>query len=137
MANSEWVLAVQVQHFQNMYNAEIRNNGTVYCFCDISSSVVPCVANLTDLNLTACTSECEPYFEVRFKVCFADGTCSNMENATAVIDNILDTCISPLLVQLRSNEFIIADVINVWLKSTSLHHTLCLYYYYNKGIIML
>ena len=94
MANSEWVLGIHVQHFQNLYNAEIRNGD--YCCCDISFKDVPCVNDLTDLNVAACISECEPYFEIRFEVCFADGTCSNMKNETAVIDNIFATCISPL-----------------------------------------
>ena len=109
MANSEWVLGVHVQHFENLYNAEIRDTGK-YCCCDISYKNVPCVANLTDLNVAACTSECEPHFEMRFEVCFANGTCSNMKNETAVIDNILATCISPLLVQLHSKESTIDDI---------------------------
>ena len=89
------MLGVQVQHFQNLYNAEVRN-GKDYCCCDISYAVVPCAKNLTDLDVTACTSDCEPYFEMRFEVCYANGTCSDMKNETAVIDSILATCISPL-----------------------------------------
>ena len=69
------MLGVHVQHFQNLYNAEFRN-GYEYCCCDISYMDVHCVADLTDLNVAACTSECEQYFEIRFEVCFADGTCS-------------------------------------------------------------
>ena len=119
MANSEWVLGVHVQHFQNLYNAEIRNNGKDYCCCDISAYDVPCEKDLTDLDVASCTAECEPYFEKRFEVCFADGTCSDMKNETAVIDSVLATCISPLLVQLHSNESMIGnittnnDIINV------------------------
>ena len=112
MANSEWVLCVHVQNFQNLYNAEIRN-GEYYCCCDISYMDVPCVADLTDLNVTACTSECEPYLEIRFEVCFADGTCSSVKNETAVIGNILATCISSLLVQFYSEESTIDNIINV------------------------
>ena len=83
MANSEWVLGVHVQHFQNLYNAEIRNGH--YCCCDISYYDVLCEANLIDLNVTACTSECEPFFEMHFEVCFANGTCSSVENEIAWI----------------------------------------------------
>ena len=111
------MLCVHLQHFQNLYNSEIRGGGN-YCCCDISYKNVSCGANLTDLDVTACTSECEPYFEMHFEVCFSDGTCSNMKNETAVIDNILSTCISPLLVQLQSNESMIGktmidDIVNV------------------------
>ena len=112
MASSEWVLCVHVQQFQNVYNAEIRNVKD-YCCCDISSIDMPCVKNLTHLNVTACTSECQPYFETRFKVCFANGTCSNTTNKTGFIDNILASCISPLLIQLHPNESMIDNVINV------------------------
>ena len=107
-----WVLGVQVLHFQNLYNAEIRN-GKDYCCCDISYMVVPCVRDLTDLNVATCTAECEPYFEIRFEVCFADGKCFNMKNETGVMDNILATCISPLLVQHHSNECMIDNIMNV------------------------
>ena len=103
------MLCVRLQHFQNLYNAEIINGQ--YCCCDISYLDVPCGENLTGLNITACTSECEPYFEIRLKVCFADGTCSNVNNETAVIDNIIANCISPLLVQLHSNESMIGNII--------------------------
>ena len=95
------MLGVHVQHFQNLYNAEIRNGN--YC-CDISFLDVPCVADLTDLDVTGCTSECQPYFEIRFEVCFADGACSIMENEIAGVNIIPATCISPLLVQLHSDE---------------------------------
>ena len=106
------MLGVHVQHFKNLYNVEIRNDKD-YCCCGISYTDVPCVKNFTDLNVTVCTSECEPYFEIRFEVCFANGTCSNMKNETAVIDNILATCISPLLVQLHSEESIFDNITNV------------------------
>ena len=71
---------------------------------------VPCVKDLTDLDVTACTSECEPYFEILFEVCFADGTCSIVEDKTSVIDNIFATCITPFLVQLQSNKSMVDDI---------------------------
>ena len=111
MANSEYVLGVHVQNFQNLYNAEIRNG--LYCCCDISYVDVPCVEDLTDLNVTVCTSECEPYFEMRFEVCFADGACSNMKNEAAATGNILSICISPLLVQIHSEESMIDNITSV------------------------
>ena len=106
------MLGVHVQHFQNLYNAEFRN-GYEYCCCDISYLDVPCVADLTDLNVAACTSECEPYFEMRFEVCFANATCFNMRNQIPCINNISATCVSPLLVQLHSEMSTIDNITNV------------------------
>ena len=85
------------------YNVEFRNSGK-YCCCANSFMEVTCQYNISDLNVTACTAECDPYFEICFEVCFANGTCSIMKNETAATDNILATCISPLLLQLHSNE---------------------------------
>ena len=122
MASSEWVLGVHVQHFQYLYNAVFRSSGK-YCCCDISFNDVPCKEDITDLNVAACTNECEPCYVIRFEVCFPNVTCSNnMKNETAAIENILATCISPLLVQLHSNESMIDDVVNVSEKKASLHN---------------
>ena len=66
--------------------------------------------DLIDLNVTACTSECEPYFEISFEVCFADGTCFILEDENDVVDNILATCITPPFVQLQSNKFMFDDL---------------------------
>ena len=122
------MLGAHLQHFQNLYNAEFRN-GKVYCCCDISSKEVPCVTNLTKLEVDKCTSECEPYFEIRFKVCFADGTCSNTENEITCKDNIAFSCISPLLFQLYSNEYNIGIINNVSEKKASfkLYKYTCMY----------
>ena len=118
------MLGVHVEHFQNLYNAEFRN-GKEYCCCDITYLVVPCVADLTDLDVTACISECQPYFEMRFEVCFADGTCSNMKNETADIDNILSICISPLLVQFHSKQSMIDNITSVSAKRKILKTCMC------------
>ena len=109
MANSEWVLCADVQHFQNLYNVEFRDNGT-YCCCDNSFIEVPCQDDITLLNVAACTNECEPYYVIRFEVCFANGMCSNIKTEATAISNILAGCISPLLVQLASNESIINNI---------------------------
>ena len=99
-----------MHHFQNqLYNAEIRD-GIGYCCCDVLYTVVPCVKDLTDLDGTACTFECEPYLEIRFELCFADGTCSIVEDETVVSDIILATCITPLLVQLQLNKFVVDNI---------------------------
>ena len=74
---------------------------------------MPCKKNLTDLDVAACTSECEPYFEMHLEVFFANGTCSIMKTEIACINNITSTCISPLLVQLHSNESMTGNITNV------------------------
>ena len=106
------MLGVHVQHFQNLYNAEIRGDVN-YCCCDISYTVVPCVKDLTKLDVPCCSSDCEPFFDIRFEVCFADGTCSNMKNEAAAIDSILSICISPILFQLYSNASMIGNITGV------------------------
>ena len=122
------MLGVHVQHFQNLYNAEIRKSNA-YCCCDISYIDVPCGANITDLNVTACTSECEPYFEIRFKVCFDDGTCSSMETEISCNDSIPSTSIhvSPLLLQLYSSQSINGSISNVSAKKASFKLYTCMY----------
>ena len=121
VVNSEWVLGVHVQHFQNLYNAEFRDS-RCYCCCDIPSIVVPCVEELINLTVLACTSECEPFIEIRFEVSFANGTYLYTKNKIACTSDILGTCLSPLLVQLHPNESIIdnVDIINVSAKKAFL-----------------
>ena len=122
MANSEWVLGAHVQHFENLYNIEIRD-GIYYCCCDISHLDMPCVKNFADLDITACTSECEPFFDIYFRVCFVNGTCSKMKNEIAYISNTPSTWISPLLLQLQSNEFVIDNITNVSVNEAWLNYT--------------
>ena len=69
--------------------------------------------NFIDLNISACTFECEPYFEMRFQICFASGTCASMKEEIVHLSNTSALCISSLLVQLHSNEFINDSIINV------------------------
>ena len=111
MANSEWVLGVQVQHFQTLYNAEIRNGQ--HCCCDISYMDVACVQDLGNLDVTACTFECEPLFDIHFKVCFTNGTCLYMKNEISCTHNNPTTWITPLLLELYLNESMIKNIMNV------------------------
>ena len=118
MANSEWVVGVHVQHFQYLYNVEYRSTGK-YCCCTMSYLEVPCGANLAELNVTACTSGCQPYFEMHLEVCFADGKCPTMKTETDVVENILSISISPLLVQLYLTESMI-NITDVSAKQTNI-----------------
>ena len=69
MARSDWVPGVQIHHFENKYNAEIRN-GT-YCCCD--DAFLPCYENVA--NLTSCAPRCETYFIVYVSDCPYSNTC--------------------------------------------------------------
>ena len=52
-ASSEWFLAFQIQNFQNLYNAEIRN--TEYCCCDNPDD--PCGNDINAVNSITCSAE--------------------------------------------------------------------------------
>ena len=79
VASSEWVLGVQIQHFENMYNAEIRND--LYCCCD--DHFRECKENITDLiqNGTCFNSDhrCETYFVLYVRECSYNSICSDTE----------------------------------------------------------
>ena len=47
VASSEWVLAVQIKHFENPYNVKIRND--LNCCCD-SSSIRMCGEGTTHVE---------------------------------------------------------------------------------------
>ena len=73
VASSEWSLGIQIQHFENQLNAEIRMGQ--YCCCDIPDT---CTDTLTGFAAAAynCNKECKPYYIVRFQECTTDGICS-------------------------------------------------------------
>ena len=112
VGSSEWVLGVQTQHFENMFNAETRFDQ--YCCCDTPS---PCVESLAGLNPTTCNPECDPYFEMRFEVCFYNETCLIMKAETSFVDSVLATCISPLFGELHSEESTLNNISEVSAKS--------------------
>ena len=74
VASSEWVLGVQIQHFENMYNAEIRDGK--YCCCDRNDVV--CQADIILLGTCIISQPehgCDPYFRVYVRACLNNGTC--------------------------------------------------------------
>ena len=71
MANSEQLLSVQIQHFENVFNAEIR--GGQYCCCD--QTMPPCNDTIMALSTTACNTACHPYFMIYFQPCPSIETC--------------------------------------------------------------
>ena len=77
VASSEWVLGVQIQHFENMHNAEISNGN--YCCCD--DPYKECWKNITDLN-GMCFNlpyRCQTYFVLYVRECPYSSTCSDTE----------------------------------------------------------
>ena len=75
VASTEWFLGVQIQDFENLYNAEIINGN--YCCCDDNEI---CASTTNDL-LVICknpstTQVCETYLLVHIRNCISIGTCS-------------------------------------------------------------
>ena len=90
VASNEWFLGVQIQNFENLYNAE-RALGTGYCCCD---SLEECAQNIADLQGICVTHSCQPYFLIYIKGSSCDGTCSldrtyqlHYEPSTSILDH--------------------------------------------------
>ena len=77
VAGIEWILGVQIQRFDNLYNAEIRNGE--YCCCD--SSRDPCEERVMDLS-GRCNgaNSCQHSFFVRFQRCLDSSTCLDIKS---------------------------------------------------------
>ena len=65
MARSEWFLAIQILEFQNLHDAEIRNN--YFCCCDDGNTT--CAgADINAVNNMECLDDgtnCQPYYVLR------------------------------------------------------------------------
>ena len=74
-----------------LYNAEIRNGDNSIAAVIFLAYDLPYVRRISLLlNVTACISDCEPYFEIHgSEVCFANGTCSSTKNEIACVQTIL------------------------------------------------
>ena len=72
IASTEWFLGVQIQNFENLYNAEIIFDG--YCCCDL---IAKCAINIADLQGMCLTQSCEPYFLLHIKDSSCTGMCSH------------------------------------------------------------
>ena len=96
VASSEWVLGVQIQHFENMYGSEIE--GGLFCCCDDSrTDLSMCKENVTDLPMcknSATYNPCDTYFLVYVRECLYNSTCNytqqyRLNNDTTLIQLIL------------------------------------------------
>ena len=93
VANTEWFLGVQIQHFENQYNAEMING--IYCCCHdnkiCSSNLIGLFASCTNLG----TAEpCETYFLVHIRDCVVNSECFlsetyqlNYTSSASIIDH--------------------------------------------------
>ena len=102
MSISERVLGIQIQRFENMFNAEIRND--MYCCCDDPDT--QCRGNIHDLGSTTCSNAvymCHPYFLVYFQACPSVEKCyvAKTINVTGVD---LTSVISSFLIQIPFNQ---------------------------------
>ena len=79
VASSERLLSVEIQHYENMFNAEIRDGE--YCCCDQPSQPL-CVQNIENLDTEECTDMCQPYFVIYFQTCPSSKTCYLANNYT-------------------------------------------------------
>ena len=98
VAGSEQLLGVQLQHFDNMFNAEIRNKK--YCCCDQPST--PCVDNIENLNTENCTYMCQPYFVIYFQACPSIQTCYFTDKYVVSGESI--AAASSIVIQIPFNE---------------------------------
>ena len=90
IASTEWFLGVQIQNFENLYNAEFAF-GPGYCCCD---SVEGCTPNIADLQGICMTHSCQPYFHIQIKGSSCNGMCSfdktyqlTFEPSTSILDH--------------------------------------------------
>ena len=120
VANSGWVLGVQIRSFESIINAEIRNG--IYCCCDIPQ---PCEANVASLQSSDCSIECSPYIDVYLQVCYLNDTCSSYSpKGSLTLDNFLITSISPLLIPPNFQQTILDNINYVSTETVDTHtHT--------------
>ena len=66
MVGSEWFLVIQIKEFDNLYDAEIRNNDR-YCCCDDgdTSCAGADIDAVTDMRCFNDDKHCEPYYMLR------------------------------------------------------------------------
>ena len=74
VTSSEWLLGIQIQQFENLYNAEIKQEQ--FCCCDISTS--DCNGNMTLLKdaIINCSFQCQVYYKIHIQVCPVNAICT-------------------------------------------------------------
>ena len=69
VANTQWILIVELHQFHNFYNAEMSSNE--FCCCDSSESCVLDASKLQD-----CVENCDTWFTAEVSQCMQYYTCS-------------------------------------------------------------
>ena len=77
VTSSKLMLGVEIQDFENVFNAHLRQGYDQYCCCDGGNK---CRKNITALNsMFNCTLECETYFVVYLQDCTNETTCTKIK----------------------------------------------------------
>ena len=103
VASSEWVLGVQIQHFENVYSSEIRNG--LFCCCDDDGSL--CKENIIDLQmckLSATYNPCDTYFLVYVRDCLYNSTCNYTKYSQLNDDASLIQLVLPIPLEMELSE---------------------------------
>lgn len=83
VANTQWILIVELHQFHNLYNAEIRSNA--FCCCDLNK---PCQSHAS--NLQGCDGYCDTQFSAYVSHCIQPYQCilfsSTFENTASIIN---------------------------------------------------
>ena len=108
MVSGEWVLGVQIQHFESVYGSEIINGR--FCCCDDGSendnNVSECKENINELSgCDDSNNPCDTYFLVYVRDCLYNNTCNytqyyRLKDDTSLIQLILPI---PLEIDLSEN----------------------------------
>ena len=77
VASSEWVLGVEIQNFDNIYNVQLGGDLAKYCCCDDGNKFSDNI--MAFKSMYNCISECQTYFVVSLLDCPNDMTCPPIE----------------------------------------------------------
>ena len=103
------MLGVQIQHFENKHNVEIRNGE--YCCCDDPYNK-KCWENIIDLNGMCSNSDyrCETYFVLYVRKCPYNSTCTDTKKNEL---NIARTSLEHLVLYIPLEEIGLNDNVRI------------------------
>ena len=106
VASSEWVLGVEIQHFENLYDAEIRDG--VFCCCDNRDTTL-CKENIIEMEVCVHSETihgCDHYFLVYVRDCPYNSACTVTKhyrlNTTTTLVQL--TCILAITLEMKMIE---------------------------------
>ena len=98
MASSEWMVGVQIQHFEKTLNTEIGKSN--YCCCD--DGVTLCGRSIDAIKPTTYKTVCHLYYMVHFQACPSIELCYVARTFNVSID--LSSEISSFVFQIPFNQ---------------------------------